>query len=180
MERSSLCIAHMIHSERFVHALRAVAGASLLLLAGCAADATVDSKTTTESPSGAAPGVQSKAPRTDAIKVAEKSCSPLTCCFPAGGGWDDDPFEDSLRGLGCSTPANYTEATGTGNWWLYTRCPPSRELEKLVCDYSHVAPYDARFIDSLCLELAAIGSGKPDSVFVEFDPTCETCIVSGQ
>jgi len=105
---------------------------------------------------------------------------PSDLLLPRRGRLDDDPFEDSLRGLGCSTPANYTEATGTGNWWLYTRCPPSRELEKLVCDYSHVAPYDARFIDSLCLELAAIGSGKPDSVFVEFDPTCETCIVSGQ
>jgi hypothetical protein len=45
-----------------------------------------------------------------------------------------------------------------------------------VHEYSKVSPYDARFIDSICLELSAIGSGEPDSLFVEFDPTCETCI----
>ncbi len=179
MERSSLCIACMTHNERFVHALRAVAGASLLL-AGCAVDGTVDAKTTTESQSSTVQGVSASL-RTDAIRAAaKKSCSPLTCCFPAGGGWEDDPFEDALRGLGCSTPANYSEATGTSAFWLYTRCPPSLKLLKLVREYSNVAPYDARFIDSLCLELGAIGSGQPDSLFVEFDPTCETCTGNNQ
>jgi hypothetical protein len=168
----------MIHNERFVHALRVIAGASLLLAAGCAADATVDAKTTTESQSSAVQVVSSQTLRTDAIRSAAKSCSPLTCCFPAGGGWDDDAFEDALQGLGCSTPANYSEAAGTSAFWLYTRCPPSLKLAKLVYEYSNVAPYDARFIDSLCLELSAIGSGEPDSLFVEFDPTCETCIVN--
>jgi hypothetical protein len=177
----------MIHSERSVYALRALPtliGATLLM-AGCAADATGGSTVTTEDPASSAStaqAVQTKPVaelRAEAIKSAATTCSPATCCFPAGGGWEDNPFEDGLRKLGCTTPGNYSEALGTSaNWWLYTRCPPSLELAKLVSDYSNVAPYDARFIDNVCLELTAIVIGQWDAVFVEFDPTCETCIVS--
>jgi hypothetical protein len=185
MERPSLSIACMIPNERSVHAspaFVALACASLLL-AGCAADATVEAPTTAESPQSTAAAAQSASPRpleTLATRTVHgaASCSPLTCCFPAGGGWEDDPFEDALKRLGCTTPANYTEATGSSNWWVYTRCPASLELAKVVWEYSNVAPYDARFIDNLCLELGAIGSGHPDSIFVEFDPTCETCVAA--
>jgi hypothetical protein len=108
---------------------------------------------------------------------AAKDCSPLACCFPkGGGGWvKDDPFEDGLRCLGCDEPAPYTEAAGTSNWWFYTECRPSRRLTALVRKYAGT-PYDAQFITSACLTRHANEEGEGETVFVKFDPTCETCI----
>jgi hypothetical protein len=38
-----------------------------------------------------------------------------------------------------------------------------------------VAPYEARFVVNECLALDAITELKLSSVFVEFDPTCNSC-----
>jgi hypothetical protein len=102
-------------------------------------------------------------------------CQPLTCCFPSGGGWQDNPFEDALRALGCSKPQAYTESYGQSDWWLYSTCPASLDLTTLVLQYSTVSPYYSQIVVNECLELHAIGGGNATSVFVEWDPTCSSC-----
>jgi hypothetical protein len=102
-------------------------------------------------------------------------CKPLTCCFPSGGGWGSDTFEDGLRALGCSTPAAYSPSAGSSEWWLYTQCKASPQLSQLVAKYSNVAPYDAQFVVNECLALDALTALQLDAVFVEFDPTCNSC-----
>src|SRR5215472_17091320 len=39
-------------------------------------------------------------------------CLPLTCCFPSGGGWAQDPFEARLQALGCTEPHAYSASYG--------------------------------------------------------------------
>jgi hypothetical protein len=105
-------------------------------------------------------------------------CTPLLCCFPAGGAWNDDPFENGLRSLGCSEPAAYTESYGQSKWWLYSTCPASLPLTELVLQYATVAPYYSQLVVNACLELHAIGNLAPTEVFVQWDPTCSSCTYS--
>jgi hypothetical protein len=105
-------------------------------------------------------------------------CTPLLCCFPEGGAWDDDPFEDGLRALGCSRPAAYTESYEQSKWWLYSTCPASVQLAELVLQYADVAPYYSQLVVNECLELHAIGNVDPTEVFVQWDPTCSSCSYS--
>jgi hypothetical protein len=102
-------------------------------------------------------------------------CAPLTCCFPSGGGWSDDPFEDGLRALGCTTPQAYTESYGQSQWWLYSACPLSTQLSALVLQYSTVSPYYSQLVVNECLELHAILGDEVTHVFVQWDPTCSSC-----
>jgi hypothetical protein len=163
----------MSPNERYAHALCWLAGASLIFVTGCAA--TVGDPTATQDPQATVR--DSLGAVTIQTVNAASDCSPLTCCFPAvGAGWEkQDPFEDELRCLGCETPAPYTEAAGTSQWWFYTQCAPSRQLSALVRRYSGT-PYDAQFITSDCLTRHATNEGEPGAVFVKFDPTCETCV----
>jgi hypothetical protein len=101
-------------------------------------------------------------------------CAPLTCCFPTGAEWSDNPFENGLRALGCTTPQAYTERYGSTGWWLFTRCHQSPALTALVLQYSSVAPYDSRLAANECLYLNQ-GNLLASDVFVEFDPTCSSC-----
>jgi hypothetical protein len=101
-------------------------------------------------------------------------CAPLTCCFPSGGGWTADPFEQELKALGCTTPAAYTESAGASEWWLYTQCPASDPLQAAISAYS-APPYDAQIVVNVCLALGAVTSLDLNAVFVEFDPTCNSC-----
>jgi hypothetical protein len=105
-------------------------------------------------------------------------CAPLTCCFPDGGGWDKDPFEDQLRSLGCSTPRAYTQSYGQSDWWLYSSCPASLDVAYLVLQYALVAPYYSQLVVNECLEAHAVGGGDPGAVFVQWDPTCSSCYYS--
>jgi hypothetical protein len=107
-------------------------------------------------------------------------CAPLTCCFPSGGEWKDDPFENGLRALGCSTPHAYTESYGESRWWMYSTCPASVPLTELVLQYATVSPYYSQLVVNECLELHAIGTLDPTEVFVEWDPTCGSCYYSWQ
>jgi hypothetical protein len=132
---------------------------ALVAVAGC----TVQSPTADETPVG-----QGSQPLLGI-------CAPLTCCFPSGGDWVSDPFEDHLRALGCSTPQAYTESYGRSDWWLYSACPLSVDLTSLILQYSLVGPYYARVVVNECLELHALGAGDPTSAFVEWDPTCPSC-----
>jgi hypothetical protein len=102
-------------------------------------------------------------------------CAPLTCCFPSGGGWADNPFEDRLRSLGCTTPRAYTQSYGTPDWWVYSSCPASLDLTTLVLQYATVSPYYSQLVVNECLLLDGIVGGSPTDVFVQWDPTCETC-----
>jgi hypothetical protein len=102
-------------------------------------------------------------------------CAPLTCCFPSGGGWTHDPFEDRLRSLGCTEPHAYTESYGQSKWWLYSSCPFSLDLITLVLHYATVSPYYSQVVVNECLELHGIVGGNPTDVFVEWDPTCSGC-----
>ena len=103
------------------------------------------------------------------------ACLPLTCCFPEGGEWADNPFEQRLRALGCTKPRAYAESYGTSGWWLYSTCPASLDLTSLVLEYALVSPYYSQLAVNECLELQAIGGGHPTSAFVEWDPTCGSC-----
>jgi hypothetical protein len=71
-----------------------VGGLCIALPAGCAV----------ESPTEEPAARTSKATQALALDV----CQPLTCCFPAGGGWSRNPFEDALKALGCTVPQAYT------------------------------------------------------------------------
>jgi len=102
-------------------------------------------------------------------------CQPLTCCFPSGGGWTADPFEEGLRDLGCTKPQAYTESYGASQWWLYSMCPSSSDLVTLVAAYALVNPYYSQLVVNECLELHAVGQGNATDVFVEWDPTCSSC-----
>lgn len=167
----------MTPNERCVDAsaLRTLAAASLFLVAGCAANVT-DPATVVEGTQGTVQESSLRPLVVEAVNSA-KDCSPLSCCFPKGGsGWlKGDPFEDGLRHLGCDAPAPYTEAAGASNWWFYTECPASRRLNALVRKYAGT-PYEAQFITSACLARHARDEGEEETVFVKFDPTCETCI----
>jgi hypothetical protein len=102
-------------------------------------------------------------------------CQPLTCCFPSGGGWSDNPFENGLRSLGCSEPQAYTESFGQSNWWKYSRCDASLALTMLILKYAVASPYYSQVAVNECLELQAVSEGRPTSVFVAWDPTCPSC-----
>jgi hypothetical protein len=102
-------------------------------------------------------------------------CQPLTCCFPSGGNWSQNPFEDGLRALGCATPEAYTESYTQSDWWLYSRCPPSVGLVTLVAQYAAVSPYYSQLVVNECLELHSVLGSDPTDVFVEWDPTCSSC-----
>jgi hypothetical protein len=103
-------------------------------------------------------------------------CTPQTCCFPSGGGWADNPFEEGLRALGCSEPQAYTQSYGQADWWLYSTCPgPSVALTNLVLEYATVSPYYSQLVVNLCLEAHAIGDTDLTEVFVQWDPTCSQC-----
>jgi hypothetical protein len=134
-------------------------GLSLALAVGCTAETSPEPPTRSSSEPLAPLGI----------------CTPLACCFPDGGGWRDDPFEDQLRALGCSTPSAYTESYGQSQWWLYSTCPASVDLTDLVLTYATVAPYYSQLVVNECLELHAVGQLTPTSVFVEWDPTCPGC-----
>jgi hypothetical protein len=105
-------------------------------------------------------------------------CSPLTCCFPQGSEWGDNPFEDSLRQLGCSTPQAYTERYGSTDWWMFSQCEASPALLALVAAYATVAPYESVVSTNECLYLQSVGSLQANQVFVQFDPTCTSCRAS--
>jgi hypothetical protein len=108
-------------------------------------------------------------------------CAPLTCCFPSGGKWSEqDPFERSLKALGCSKPQAYTQSYGQSEWWLYSSCPASLQLTELVLQYATVSPYYSQLVVNECLELQALGSLDPTSVFVQWDPTCSSCYWAAQ
>jgi hypothetical protein len=102
-------------------------------------------------------------------------CAPLTCCFPSGGGWSENPFEDGLRALGCDVPQAYSPSYGQSDWWLYSACPASVQLTTLVLHYALVSPYYSQIVVNECLELQAVGRAQPTRVFVEWDPTCSSC-----
>jgi hypothetical protein len=102
-------------------------------------------------------------------------CAPLTCCFPTGGGWESNPFEDGLRSLGCTEPHAYTQSYGRSEWWMYSRCPLSAKLTDLVARYALVDPYYSQFAVNACLELDAVGNGQLTSAFVQWDPICGSC-----
>jgi hypothetical protein len=106
-------------------------------------------------------------------------CAPLTCCFPSGGGWNGDTFEDGLKALGCTTPQAYTESYGQSQWWLYSACSASIPLTELVAQYATVSPYYSQLVVNECLELHAVVGAAPTSVFVEWDPTCSSCYRAG-
>ena len=132
---------------------------SLALAAGCTAETPTEPPTRSSSEPLAPLGI----------------CTPLACCFPGGGGWQDDPFEDQLESLGCSTPSAYTESYGQSQWWLYSMCPASTDLVVLVLTHAAVAPYYSQLVANACLETHALGQQEPTSVFVEWDPTCPNC-----
>jgi len=142
-----------------VFGLLCVAALSLALAAGCTA------QTSTEPPTSSS---------TAAISLLG-ICSPLACCFPGGGGWQDNPFENELKSLGCTTPSAYTQSYTRSDWWVYSECPLSLEPTNLVLQYSTVAPYYSQLVVNACLELHAVGQIQPTSVFVQWDPTCENC-----
>ena len=107
-------------------------------------------------------------------------CAPLTCCFPSGGDWASNPFEDSLRGLGCAKPQAYSRRYEQSDWWVYSTCPSSPELLTLVLQYALVSPYYSQFAVNECLELHALEDGDPTGAFVEWDPTCSSCLYRTQ
>jgi hypothetical protein len=156
-----------------------------VIVGGCAAE-TSPQEPEPSSSTGASPGtVSSGTVRTESgglgtglvggLTGALGICTPLTCCFPTGAEWGDNPFENGLRSLGCSMPAAYTQKAGSTSWYLYSQCPASAKLDALVSTYAKVSPYDAEFVSNLCLTLNAVGELKLNSVFVEFDPTCASC-----
>jgi hypothetical protein len=156
-----------------------VAFAGVASLLGCAADATGGA---TDPAADPAPASNESLVHRDSVSgivggVGEilGICQPLTCCFPSGGGWGADAFENGLRALGCTTPAAYSQSAGQDDWWLYTQCPASAKLTQLVGQYSKVAPYYAQPVLNECLVLNAVTELKLNSVFVQFDPTCNTC-----
>jgi hypothetical protein len=139
------------------------AGALWIVVAGgCAVDGSTGDPEATHASEG-----------TQALTV--NLCQPLTCCFPAGGGWSDNPFENGLRALGCTEPQAYTESFGQSNWWKYSRCDASLGLTMLLLKYATVSPYYSQVAVNECLELQAVTGGQPTSAFVAWDPTCATC-----
>src|SRR5215831_6954398 len=96
------------------------AGALSIVLAGaCATNVSSGDPTETRTAEG-----------TQALAV--NLCQPLTCCFPSGGGWSENPFENGLRALGCTEPRAYAESLGQSSWWKFSRCPTSLDLTTLV------------------------------------------------
>jgi hypothetical protein len=140
----------------------AFAAVSVALAAGCAVE---DS---TREPAPQEPAAQASQPLLGI-------CQPLTCCFPSGGEWSNNPFEDGLRALGCTKPQAYTESYGKSDWWLYSPCPASLDLVNLVAQYALVSPYYAQLVVNECLLLHGVTDGHPTDVFVEWDPTCGSC-----
>jgi hypothetical protein len=95
------------------------------------------------------------------------SCSPLACCFPSqGGGWQDDPLQNRLQQLGCSTPAPYQQTKDA--FWAWTECPFDLDVIATVFMYSG-RPDQAHFVENPCLPFHL---GKAQVVF---DPLCTTC-----
>jgi hypothetical protein len=140
----------------------AVASLSVVLAVGCSVNTTSE------------PTSQTSAATTRTQSLLG-ICGPLTCCFPDGGEWADNPFENGLRSLGCTKPHAYTESYGRSQWWLYSSCPLSVDLTTLVVQYATVSPYYSQLVVNECLELYGIVGGDPTDVFVEWDPTCSGC-----
>jgi hypothetical protein len=143
-----------------ITALAALGGLSVTLGSGCAMSSSDGNEATRTS---------------GATQALLGACLPLACCFPKGGEWGDNPFEQRLRDLGCTKPHAYAESFGTSGWWLYSTCPASLDLTGLVLQYALVSPYFSQLAVNECLELQAIGGGDPTSAFVEWDPTCGSC-----
>ena len=150
---------------------RALVGVSVLL-AGCAADVTGSDpapKATQESVAQA-PSVEKISTEAARIESANGQCSPRACCFPSsGGGWQDNPLEDDLKRIGCSTPSPYQQTSDA--FWEWSRCTLSFQMLEVVYKYRGT-PYDTRFVENACL------GSDPATVVVVFDPTCGTCIWS--
>lgn len=133
---------------------------------------------------GACAGNVSSGDPTEARTSEEKQalavnlCQPLTCCFPSGGGWSDNPFEKGLQALGCTEPQAYAESLGQSSWWKFSRCPASLDLTAQVLKYALVSPYYSQVAINACLELQAVAGGQATSAFVEWDPTCPSCYYS--
>jgi hypothetical protein len=100
-------------------------------------------------------------------------CAPLTCCAPSGGWWEDNDFENGLQSLGCTTPRPYTPRYTASEWWLYSECPPSNALDKLVKKYQDVSPYDSEETVPCVEQLVPVVI--QGAVFVQFDPVCGNC-----
>jgi hypothetical protein len=144
-------------------------GVSLALAAGCTV------QTSTEPPTGSS--IEPTGSSRESLSLLGV-CAPLTCCFPNGGGWENNPFEKQLKSLGCSNPSAYTQSYGQSDWWLYSMCPGSIDLVELVLSYATVAPYYSQLVLNECLEAHALGDLDPGAVFVEWDPTCPNCYYS--
>jgi hypothetical protein len=108
-------------------------------------------------------------------------CLPLTCCFPNGGGWQNNDFEKQLKSWGCTTPKAYTASYEASDWWVYSLCPLSLEpkLSQFVQQYHTTAPYYADDTGSgLALNLCvvdALGELLTQNDFVQWDPLCPNC-----
>jgi hypothetical protein len=143
---------------------RALVGVSVLL-AGCAADVAGSDP----APKATQESVAQSSSADTALRIenAGEHCSPRTCCFPsAGGGWQDNPLENDLQSIGCTTPSPYEQKANA--FWVWTRCPLSFQTLEAVYKFRGT-PYDARFVENACLGY------EPDKVVVVFDPTCGTC-----
>lgn len=149
-------------NERYVHVIRALAGASLVLLVGCAADATGTGTDPTAAVQEASHG--------EVVTRDSIECSPLTCCFPTGGGWTPGQLEADLQALGCTTPKAYATPgpDGPDSSWFDTQCPLDKfiPLTELVVKYER-SPNFAQFVFSDCF--------PRDAWTIKYDPTCETC-----
>jgi hypothetical protein len=137
---------------------------SLALTAGCTAQTSTESQTRSSSEDLSLLGL----------------CVPFACCTPPAGGWQDNDFENQLKSLGCKTPGAYTPSYRADDWWVYSICPRSAELDALVGQYSNTAPYDAADTDTSLLAqnpcaLGIIGDLLVNDEFVQWDPTCENC-----
>jgi hypothetical protein len=160
----------MMAKEGYVLGIRALAGASLALLVGCAADATGTDPTAAEPVSVEPAHATAKSSRDEVVTKDSSECSPLTCCFPPGGGWTSGTLEDDLQALGCTTPKTYATPgpDGPGSSWVDTQCPLDKffPLVELVVKYER-SPNFAQFVFSDCF--------PKDAWTIKYDPTCETC-----
>ncbi len=105
-------------------------------------------------------------------------CTPLTCCFPSGAEWGDDPFQRGLKALGCTTPRAYSERYESSQWWMFSQCAASPALTALIVEYATVSPYYATIAINECLYVDSAAALQVNDVFVEFDPTCSSCRVA--
>ncbi len=147
--------------------------AASTLTAACAVEST-GTATEPSAPAGssepsAADGTKRSAETVHPV-ATEHQCSKLAT---PPGGYPNDPLEDALTALGCTPPAAYSESLGDTETWLYVDCPAKLDLLFVVGRYAG-APYRARFSTSSCL----LPTVRPGHVIVEFDPTCDSCVLA--